>query len=77
MSDPDQPASDPIRPDYYRRGGIEVADVADAYDLSRWRTLALKYILRAGEKDPAKTAEDLRKCLWYVNREIARMEARP
>lgn len=66
--------SDPINPDHYKAGGIEVADVADAYDLNRWRTLALKYILRAGRKDPAKTVEDLEKSVWYLNREIGRLK---
>ena len=31
---------------------------------------ALKYIARAGRKDPAKTEEDLRKAIWYINRYI-------
>lgn len=66
--------SDPINPDHYNAGGITVADIADAYDLNRWLFTALKYILRAGRKDPAKTVEDLRKCQWYISREIARLE---
>ena len=31
---------------------------------------AVKYIARAGRKDPAKTEEDLRKAIWYINRYI-------
>lgn len=68
MSEPD-----PINPGYYKRGGIEVADIADAYDLSRWSFNAVKYILRAGRKDPATTIQDLEKSLWYVKREIERV----
>lgn len=32
---------------------------------------ALKYISRAGRKDPAKTEEDLQKAIWYINRELS------
>lgn len=28
---------------------------------------ALKYIARAGKKDPGKKVEDLRKAAWYIN----------
>lgn len=66
--------SDPINPDHYEVGGIKVADVADAYDLGRWPFSALKYILRAGRKDPAKTVEDLEKSVWYLTREIGRLK---
>ena len=30
----------------------------------------LKYILRAGKKDPLKEIEDLRKAVWYLQKEI-------
>lgn len=30
----------------------------------------VKYISRAGKKDPAKTIEDLEKALWYLKEEI-------
>ena len=35
---------------------------------------AVKYISRAGRKDPARTVEDLRKAAWYLNRQIERLE---
>ena len=35
---------------------------------------AVKYISRAGRKNPAKTVEDLRKAVWYINRQIQRLE---
>lgn len=31
---------------------------------------AVKYISRAGKKDPTKTIEDLQKAVWYLNHEI-------
>ena len=34
----------------------------------------LKYILRAGKKDPSKKIEDLKKARWYLNRYIEVLE---
>ena len=31
---------------------------------------SIKYICRAGRKDPTKTVEDLQKAVWYINRYI-------
>lgn len=35
---------------------------------------AIKYICRAGAKNPAKRVEDLRKAAWYLAEEIAHLE---
>jgi hypothetical protein len=35
---------------------------------------AVKYISRAGKKDPARTVEDLKKARWYLDREIERLK---
>lgn len=35
---------------------------------------AVKYISRAGKKDPNKEIEDLQKAAWSLNREIIRLE---
>lgn len=35
---------------------------------------AIKYLSRAGKKDPTKTIEDLRKAIWYINHVIEFME---
>ena len=37
---------------------------------------AIKYLARAGRKDPGAELEDLRKARWYVDREIALVESR-
>lgn len=37
----------------------------------------IKYILRAGKKDPLKHLEDLKKARWYLDREIQNLEANP
>jgi hypothetical protein len=36
---------------------------------------AVKYLSRAGKKDPSKTIEDLEKSKWYIDREIERLKA--
>ncbi len=35
---------------------------------------AIKYLWRAGIKDPNKTKEDLKKAIWYINKEIERLD---
>lgn len=37
-----------------------------------WNTV--KYVSRAGRKDPRKMLEDLKKARWYLDREISRLE---
>ena len=64
--------NDPINPDHYRRHGIELIDIVE--DLGYNRGNAVKYLVRAGVKNPATELEDLMKAQWYVNREIARLE---
>ena len=34
----------------------------------------MKYVSRAGKKDPTKKLEDLKKALWYLTRGIYRLE---
>ena len=57
-----------IRLDYYKSGGMEALDVIDAFDLNFNLGNAFKYIARAGKK--GDKAEDLRKAVTYLNREI-------
>lgn len=52
--------------------GVECIQVVEHMNFNLGN--AIKYVWRAGEKDPAKTTEDLRKALWYVQREIDRLE---
>ena len=33
----------------------------------------MKYLVRAGKKDPNKEVEDLMKAQWYIAREISRV----
>lgn len=52
--------------------GVECIQITEHMNFCRGN--ALKYIWRAGEKDPIREIEDLRKARWYLDREIARLE---
>lgn len=69
-------ATDPIKPAYYRRGGIEVFDAAEAWGLDKdaYVFTALKYIARAGFKGSADEIEDLEKARAYLDRKIQRLK---
>ena len=68
---------DPINhPAHYTYGGIEVIDFLEACDFPFHLANAVKYISRAGRKDPSKTVEDLKKSVWYINRYISLLEKR-
>lgn len=68
------PVNDPVNhPAHYTDGKIEVIDFIEDKHLNFCRGNAVKYIARAGKKDPAKTVEDLEKAMWYINREIERI----
>ena len=61
-------------PSHYTDGKIEVIDFIEDKHLNFHRGNAVKYISRAGKKNPKKEIEDLRKAAWYINREIERLE---
>lgn len=48
----------------------EAIKVIEAWQLDFSLGNAVKYISRAGKKDPTKTVEDLKKAAWYLNRAI-------
>ena len=60
-------------PQHYKAGGMEVIDVIEAFELGFKLGNTVKYILRAGKKSDA--IEDLKKSMWYLQREIAKREA--
>lgn len=68
---------DPInRPSHYAEGRrYEPINVIEDWKLSYRLGNVVKYVSRAGRKDPAKTVEDLKKAQWYLNREIEALEA--
>lgn len=71
-----EPIDDPVNhPSHYTDGKIEVIDFIEDKKLGFHLGNAVKYIARAGKKDPTKTVQDLEKAKWYIEREIARLEA--
>ena len=57
-------------PSYYNQGRIEVIDYIEDKNLGFHLGNAVKYISRAGHKDPSKTIEDIKKAIWYLERYI-------
>ena len=55
-------------PSHYNSGKIEVIDFIEDQKLGFHLGNAVKYICRAGRKDPDKIKEDLDKAIWYINR---------
>jgi hypothetical protein len=61
--------SDPVNhPAHYTDGSIEVIDFIEDKKLPYHLGNVVKYICRAGKKDPDKEIEDLRKAKWYLDR---------
>lgn len=62
-------------PAHYNIGAVEAIDIIEGqgWGVGFNRGNALKYILRAGYKDPDKEIEDLEKAEWYIKREIDRL----
>ena len=48
-------------PSHYTSGKIEVIDFIDDQQLSYEKGNVIKYVCRAGKKDPTKEIEDLKK----------------
>lgn len=61
-------------PSHYTDGKIEVIDFIEDKNLDFCLGNAIKYISRAGKKDPTKEIEDLKKAVWYINRRIQELE---
>lgn len=64
-----------ITPTHYEfPNGFSVIDLTE--NLNFCRGNVVKYVARAGRKEPEKELEDLKKAAWYLAREIARLERR-
>lgn len=61
-------------PAHYNVGKFEVIDVIHDWKLGFNLGNAVKYVARAGHKDPSKTIQDLKKAIWYIEDEIHRRE---
>lgn len=60
-------------PAHYHADTIEAIEVIEAWSLNFNRGNCVKYLSRAGLKDPTREIEDLKKALWYLKREIERL----
>lgn len=64
-------------PSHYNQGRFEVIEILEdqfAQDPHLWN--AVKYLCRAGKKNPAKEVEDLEKAIWYIKRKIELVSAK-
>jgi hypothetical protein len=59
-------------PSHYNMGKIEAIDVIEDWMLNFNLGSVVKYIARAGHKDDI--VQDLKKALWYLEREVKRIE---
>lgn len=67
---------DPVNhPSHYTSGKIEVIDFILDQKLGFELGNSVKYIARAGKKDPSKELEDLRKAEWYLKHRIGELES--
>lgn len=66
--------NDPVsHPKHYTSyKGIEVIQLTEQMNFNRGN--AVKYIARAGIKDKENEVQDLRKAVWYLEREIGRIQ---
>jgi hypothetical protein len=64
-------------PAHYNSGKTEVIEFIEDQQLDYHLGNALKYICRAGKKDPNKHTEDLRKAIWYIERRIELKKVNP
>lgn len=72
----DNQQHDPVNhPSHYTDGKIEVIDFIEDKKLNFHRGNAVKYISRAGKKDPTKEKEDILKAIWYLQRDVQRLDA--
>lgn len=64
-------------PDHYQFGKnneYEAIKVIDAWNLDFCLGNTVKYISRAGKKNPGKEIEDLKKAMFYLQHKINKLE---
>ncbi len=79
MQEKEDKVNSPSHYSYLKKlAGVEVIDITRHLDFDLGN--AVKYILRAGHKteegydNKAKTIEDLKKAIWYINDKIKTLE---
>jgi hypothetical protein len=68
-------SSNVSHPSHYNQGKIEVIEFIEDKKLNYHLGNIVKYVCRAGLKDPKKEIEDLQKAAWYLARKIETLEA--
>lgn len=64
---------DPVNnPSHYTHSAVETIDAIEAWGLGFHLGNAVKYISRAGHKQPDKS-QDIRKAIWYLERYLKHM----
>lgn len=65
---------DAINPDHYQSdpSGVQCIEISENWSFCLGN--ALKYMWRSGKKDSSKNIEDLQKAVWYIEREISRLD---
>ena len=66
--------NDPVNHPSHYTDGIEVIDYIESKHFPYHLGNAVKYLSRAGKKNPAETITDLKKAVWYINRYISLLE---
>ena len=67
-----QTLTDAINPSHYQLpNNLQAIDLTEQYNFNLGN--ALKYILRAGNKQNNPLKQDLDKAVWYINRENSRI----
>lgn len=66
----------PIRPAHYTALDPEPIKAIEGWGLGFCLGNCVKYLARAGRKDPAKEIEDCEKAAWYLNRHIEQLKTR-
>lgn len=74
QGNPSNTKSDAVNHPSYYQGKIEVIDFIEDKQLGFNLGNCIKYIARAGKKNPDKRIEDLKKARWYLDREIYKEE---
>ena len=65
---------DPVNHPSHYTDGIEVIDYIESKQFPYHIGNAIKYLSRAGKKNPDETITDLKKAVWYINRYIGLLE---
>jgi hypothetical protein len=66
--------NNPIKPDHYNKYRYKPIDVIDDWGLNFNLANCVKYVSRAGKKDPKKHIEDLEKARFYLDYEINKLK---